>query len=202
MSTSISGRHVAATRAVALAAATLALLLAASAAAAQVDPSAVRDGWSVSAASPEPMPGGQVRDGWSAYAARAAGEAPAGSYRDGWSAYAGTGAAGTPAVSSRGPVPAHAAAAAGQERFVPFVTDFGKEPRVPGRTVVIGPLRPVAAPAPVAEPVSGRSWADVALGATMGAGLATLLALGLVGGRRLRGRAEAALADAPAGAAR
>jgi hypothetical protein len=159
MNTSSTGRNVAVALSLSLAAATVALLLAAGAAAAQVDPSAIRDGWSASA-----------------------GTRPAG-------------------TSALGAVSAPAAAAAGQEPYVPFVTDFGKEPRVPGRTVVIGPLRPVAEPGPVAEPVGGRSWADVALGATMGVGFATLLALGLVGARRLRGRGESGLADASAGAA-
>jgi hypothetical protein len=217
MNTSIRGRHVGARLALSLAAAIFALLLAGSATAAELDRS-VRDGWSAYAANPEPSRGGEVRDGWSSYAVRAPGEAPADSHRDGWSASAGTRPAGTSDASSLGSAVAPVPAGSGREayvpfgtdfpkrasaqQFVPFVSDFGMEPRVPGRTVVIGPLRPVAAPAPVAEPVGGRSWADVGLGAAMGAGLAMLLALGLVGGRRLRGRAEAALADAPAGAAR
>jgi hypothetical protein len=86
---------------------------------------------------------------------------------------------------------------ASAQQYVPFVTDFGLDPRVPGRTVVIGPLRPVAAPVPVAEPAGGRSWADVGLGAAMGVGLATLLALAAAGARRLRGWDEAGVAEAP-----
>lgn len=90
------------------------------------------------------------------------------------------------------------------QQFVPFVTDFGMEPRPPGNTVVIGPIRPVAAPAPAPAPApesaGGRSWSDVAVGAALGLAAAGLLAVAIAGARRLVGWGDDALADAHRGA--
>lgn len=94
------------------------------------------------------------------------------------------------------------------QQFVPFVTDFGMEPRLPGNTVVIGPIRPVAsparvpapAPAPAPEPAGVRSWSDVAVGAALGLAVAGLLAVAIVGVRRFAGWSDDALAEAQRGA--
>jgi hypothetical protein len=75
-------------------------------------------------------------------------------------------------------------------QFVPFVTDFGLEARPPGRTVVIGPIRPEtpapARPAPAA-PRAGPSLGTLSLGAVLGVTFSALAALGLAGLRRGRG---------------
>lgn len=88
---------------------------------------------------------------------------------------------------------------ASAQQFVPFVTDFGMEPRQPGRTVVIGPLRPVPPTLPAPDAAPGRSWSDVGLGASLGLAGAALAALGLAGAQRLR-RGQVAEGRPPAGA--
>lgn len=66
------------------------------------------------------------------------------------------------------------------EPFIPFVTDFGRSPS-PTPSEVGSPAGPATAAAE-----SGRRWEDLALGAAVGLGFATLVGGGLAAARSRR----------------
>lgn len=62
--------------------------------------------------------------------------------------------------------------------FIPFVTDFGLDPRPAGEPIVINPK--------AAEAAAPRSWADLTLGTGVGIAFALLVVGAAVAFRRLR----------------